>query len=342
MKYIKLQGKEVKLLLDLSKQIEIEYMESMLEMHKLDAQYFVESELFKVNQKYLLTEAEAANTQTSQKSEGIIDKIFNLISQILNGIKNTFMNIFGITPAMDVNEYCGQNANKKINCEKDPSKVADFFDGMISKGHNLVHRLINNEKVSDQEFDDYTMNPSGSIEKGLKVIGGSVITMAAGAGVAAMVSGRIGKQSDEVKQLNEETKKYMKDHKAEMNQNVGDKVEKVLKTMHNAISESNKFFSAFGRRIADGAGKIRDKKNGKITDPEEVKANKQRLDGASETGIEEQYKKSVDFFLRNDGSKYSKWDSTIETDLIKSVGCSDNQKNYVLGYAKKKWEEQHK
>jgi hypothetical protein len=319
------QGKEVELLLDFMKNAEIEYRKQILEIHKIEARSILESALFKVNMECLFTEEEAANA--TKNKDGIIDSLLKLIRKVINSVLDAFKNIFGITESMNDQEYLGQYANKQIKFDKDPNKVSTWFMEKINKGHAMVHNLINGKPVNDNEFNQFAANPDDQINKFLGVTAGSLITTGAGLTIAKTINGDFGKKSKEATELDEEVKKYREAHKAEMNENIGDKVEKGLSAIGKYVSKFGELGKTIGGKVATACNKIKDKKSGKITDPKILAQN-------FGNELDDKTRQAVSNFIESNYTKYSTWDSTSETDLINAVKPDDSVKRTVIGYAK--------
>ena len=315
----------MELLLDFMKNAEIEYKEQILEIHKIEARSILESALFKVNMECLFTEEEAANATNNK--DGIITSLLKLIRNAINSVIDAFKNIFGITESMNDQEYLGQYANKQINFDKDPNKVSTWFTEKINKGHAMMHNLINGKPVNDEEFIQFTANPENQINKILGVTAGSLMTTGAGLTIAKTINGDFGKKSQEFKELEQGVEQYRKDHKKEMNENVGDKIEKGLSALGKYISKFGEIGKKVGGKVATACGKIKDKKAGKITDPKVLAQNYGNK-------LDDNTRQAVTNFIEGNYTKYSSWDSTSETDLIKAVKPDDSIKRVVIGYAK--------
>lgn len=316
----------MELLLDFMKNAEIEYKKQILEIHKIEARSILESALFKVNMECLFTEEEAANA--TNKKDGVITSLLKLIRNVINSVLDAFKNIFGITESMNDQEYLGQNANKQVQFDKDPNKVSTWFMGKINKGHAIMHNLINGKPVSDEEFAQFTTNPDDQINKFLGVAAGSLITTGAGLTIAKTINNDFGKKSKEFTELEEKVEKYAEDHKSEMNENAGDKLEKGLSAFGKFVSKFGEFGKKVGGKIATACGKIKDEKAGKITDPKELAQNYGNK-------LDDKTRQAVSNFIESNYTKYSTWDSTSETDLINAVKPGDdNTKRLVIGYAK--------
>lgn len=328
----------MELLLDFIKASKIECMEHLINQDKLDACFMLESALFEVDKEYLLIE-DGENSASNKTS--IIEKIFELISNTFRSIIDAFANIFGITESMNEQEYVGANANKQIKFSNNPSKTGNWFRDSITTGENFIRDLISGKPVDENALNEYNNDPNARITKAISVGTSTVLTTLAAAGTAKVLSGDIKKKSESTKELENEVKSYSKNHAKELNENLGDKVEKTLSTVSKMVAKFGEFVKSVGSSVASKCGKMKDASSGKITDSAEIEENRRKKEEANASNLNtfskilgDDNRKIIERYINKIYTKHKLWDPSMGDEMLNKINIPDNKKRYAVAYAK--------
>lgn len=253
---------------------EIDYLESMLTIKKAESQYLVESSLIDIDDMFTEAEKEAAVQQKSESAIGnFINRILEGIKRLIQSVKDAFKNIFGIGEHVTPEDYFGSKTGKQMKVKKDPNKVIQFFDNAISKGETMMFKLIKGDKVTDEEIEEYSSNPGGTVENFFKGVAGATLTTVAGFGIAKGINHILDKDRVDIEKCGNALQKAVAERNAQDKGELQKKGQKILSAISSFASARAKSLRSFGGSLASFAGKNKSKDGDQNTNTPDTNTN---------------------------------------------------------------------